>query len=179
MKRLETIDGGYVRYCVPNGYTAYCSRYAENGTCASPSYTAVKDCFPYKKSETEGACCPGKLVHEIDNQSLRYPICNQEGSCPYCNEKECLICNEKSGKCETKCDEWASCCGGKCHSYEEMQCTEKPCTKWDSTLCSCVRKCRLINGWHCNTETNECVLCDEKTEVWDKETNSCIEQQTS
>ena len=66
-------DGGIVNYCLSSTGTVYCSSYDADGKCASATTSLVKDCKPYRKSATEGACCAGTLK-TVPGSS--YPVCS-------------------------------------------------------------------------------------------------------
>ncbi|MBQ4084536.1 MAG: hypothetical protein IJC30_02625, partial [Alphaproteobacteria bacterium] len=61
----------FVRVCVVSGRIPYCTTYNADGKCTAATTSLVKDCKPYRKSATEGACCAGTLI-----DGLAYPICS-------------------------------------------------------------------------------------------------------
>jgi len=59
--------------CVPVGRVPYCTIYNTDGKCTSATTSLVKDCKPYRKSATEGACCAGTLETV---EGSPYPVCS-------------------------------------------------------------------------------------------------------
>ena len=59
--------------CAPAGSVPYCTTYNADGKCTAATTSLVKDCKPYRKSATEGACCAGTL-ETVDGSP--YPVCS-------------------------------------------------------------------------------------------------------